>query len=120
MKQELLNNVGSLSSHVQRVVLPQRGKLEPHLIRVDGKRAVHMARVGSGKGRDKVLNPLGRDGSSPLLSLRAALVLTIALVFGTALGLLTHEAGSNLAAAVVVGVTSGGASVYKLNKLIGA
>ncbi|MGW2306146.1 hypothetical protein [Streptomyces sp. NPDC001809] len=58
------------------------------------------------------------DGS--LLSLRAAVVLTIAALVGIGAGVLTGAAGSGAAAAVLAGCTACGVSAVGLNKVIGS
>ncbi|MFF5924163.1 hypothetical protein ACFY8C_38435 [Streptomyces flavochromogenes] len=56
----------------------------------------------------------------PLLSLRAAVVLTIAALVGIGVGVLTGAAGSGTAAAVLAGCTACGVSALGLNKVIGS
>lgn len=54
----------------------------------------------------------------PLLSTRTALIMTVALIFGGAAGLLVAAAGQHLAMAVLIGLGAAGSTVLALNKLI--
>jgi hypothetical protein len=55
----------------------------------------------------------------PLLSVRAAVILLLALVCGTAVGTLTFFAGKNVAAAILAGLTATGGAIMFLHKVIG-
>lgn len=55
---------------------------------------------------------------SALLSLRAAMILTLGLIIGTAAGLLTYAAHRSLAEAVLAGGGAAGSSVVVLHGLI--
>ncbi|MER8237489.1 hypothetical protein [Streptomyces sp. NPDC094049] len=55
----------------------------------------------------------------PLLSAHSALVLMIALCFGTAIGVLAYFSTRSLAGAVLAGLPAFGLSVVALHKLIG-
>lgn len=59
------------------------------------------------------------DGSGPLLTLRAALILLAALVIGAAAGVLAYLAGTRPAEAVLTGGGTFGAVVALLNTIIG-
>jgi hypothetical protein len=54
----------------------------------------------------------------PLLSVRAAVVLLLALMCGTTVGTLTFLAGGNIAAAILTGLTATGGAVVFLHKVI--
>jgi hypothetical protein len=54
----------------------------------------------------------------PFLSLHTAVVLLIAVVIGFLIGVLTFFTGVSVAAAVIAGISSAGASVLPLRSLI--
>lgn len=54
-----------------------------------------------------------------LLTLRAAVVLLIAIIIGAAVGALTYLATKSVASAVLAGASSCGTAVLGLHKLIG-
>lgn len=56
----------------------------------------------------------------PLLTLRAALIFTLAILIGVGAGVLTVLAGSSLPQAVLVGTGVGGSALMALNKVIGS
>lgn len=55
----------------------------------------------------------------PLLTARSALILLTAAVLAMVVGTLTYFSAGNTAAAVLAGLTAGGASLLGLPKLIG-
>ncbi|WP_326667562.1 hypothetical protein [Streptomyces canus] len=58
------------------------------------------------------------ENLQPFLSLHTAVVLLIAFVVGAVLGVLTLFTGAPAAAAVAAGITSAGASISALHRLI--
>jgi hypothetical protein len=61
---------------------------------------------------------LSQQSQTPLLSLRAAVILTLALILGIAAGLLTYTAHRNLADATLFGGGAMATAVVVLNGLI--
>lgn len=55
----------------------------------------------------------------PLVSLRAAVILLLAVVAGVAAGVLTHLTGQPLAAAAVVGSGAAGGGLLLFNTVVG-
>lgn len=55
----------------------------------------------------------------PLLSLRSAVIFTLAAILGLAVGGLTRLAGHNLPEAVLAGAAAALAAVVSLNRIIG-
>ena len=65
-------------------------------------------------------NPTSADATPPpLLSIRSTVILTVGLVIGVLVGLLTVAADQQLALGVVVGLGAAGSSIAALHKLIG-
>ena len=58
-------------------------------------------------------------GPHALLSVRTLLILTTATLIGVGVGVLTAMAGQRLTAAVIAGLTAGGASAVALNTVVG-
>jgi hypothetical protein len=63
-------------------------------------------------------DPAATSGEQRLLTQRAALILTAALLIGAAAGILTYLAGTCPAGAVLTGGTAFGAAIALLNTLI--
>lgn len=63
--------------------------------------------------------PKPPGGKPDLLTTRALLLITVAVIAGAAVGLLTYAAGPNLPAAVLAGLTAAGATLFGLHTLTG-